>query len=290
MTYFSAVILAGVTLVSMSFETKGVYETFNSKNFHKLNSGGASAGNTGAPGENNCTACHSGTIQSGTDFNILEWTDDTENYTPGATYSMELTLDDANAKNGFQLVALKASDNTQAGTIIVTDEVRTSLIPGSGGKQYLGHKAAGNTSSQWTFNWTAPATNVGDVILYVATNKTNNNGQTSGDVIRLSQHTFAGPTFSVSLTEYDKILASLGFIYNKETALLTLSFTAQESESLHINVMNIQGKSVLAHSLGLSYPGENEKEISMPNGLPTGIYIVNFFVGNKAFSEKIIIE
>ena len=55
---FALPLLAGVTLVSTQLESKGVYQAFNSANFHQLNGGGASAGNAGAPGENNCTACH----------------------------------------------------------------------------------------------------------------------------------------------------------------------------------------------------------------------------------------
>jgi hypothetical protein len=50
-------LVAGI-MVSMNVEQQGVYQSFNTQTFHQLNSGGASAGNTGAPGENNCTACH----------------------------------------------------------------------------------------------------------------------------------------------------------------------------------------------------------------------------------------
>jgi hypothetical protein len=255
-----------------------------------LNSGGASAGNAGAPGENNCTACHAGSVAAGDGFNLLTWDPTATEYALGETYTMLLNMDDAAAKNGFQLVALKASDDTQAGTMVITDAVRTQLLNGTAGKQYVGHRAAGNTASQWTFNWTAPAENVGNVVFYVATNKTNSNGQTSGDLVRLSQHTFNAPAGSgVSLTAYESILASLKIALSAENALIDIKFVTDESESLYINVMNLQGQSVLAHSLGSAYPGENHKEVRLPENLSNGIYIVNFFVGNKAYSQKVML-
>lgn len=286
---FALPLIAGVTLVSTQLESNGVYQAFNSASFHQLNIGGASAGNAGAPGENNCTGCHAGTVATGTGFNVLN-IPEAEAYTLGETYTLVLNMTDAANKNGFQLVALKASDNTQAGAIVVTDEVRTQLLNGVAGKQYLGHRAAGNTSSQWTFSWTAPATNVGNVVFYVATNKTNSNGQTSGDLIRLSQHTFAAPQSGVSLTAYEQIQASLHIFLNKTEGKIAINFTSDESEPLHVNIMNAQGQSVLSHSLGMSYPGENNKEVRLNQTLSSGIYFVNFFVGNKAYSEKILID
>jgi hypothetical protein len=283
-------LIAGITLVSMNLEPTGIYQSFNSQSFHKLNSGGASAGNAGAPGENNCTQCHAGSVASGNGFNILEWADGINNYTPGETYTITLSMTDAAAKNGFQLVALAQNGNTQAGTIVVTDQVRTQLLNGQAGKQYLGHRAAGNSSSQWSFNWTAPASNVGNVIFYVATNKTNSNNQTSGDLIRLSQHTFPAPASSVSLSEYEQIQASLRINLNREAGKIVIFFNTEESEPLHINIMNAQGQSVQAHSLGMSYPGENNKEVHLKQQLSAGIYFVNFFVGNKAYSEKILVD
>jgi hypothetical protein len=255
-----------------------------------MNTAGASAGNTGAPGENNCTACHSGTAASGDGFNILEWADGINNYTPGETYTIQLTMNDASNKNGFQLVALTASGNAQAGSMIITDDVRTQLLNGTAGKQYVGQRAAGTSVSQWSFNWTAPATNVGNVVFYVATNKSNSNNQNSGDLIRLSQHTFAAPASGVSLTAYEMIQASLRIGYNKDASLISILFSTDESEPLHVNIMNAQGQSVQSHSLGMSYPGENNKEVRLKQQLSAGIYFVNFFVGNKAYSEKILVE
>lgn len=280
-------VVSGVLFFSFKNESSGVYGVFDSQRFHVLNTGGASAGNTGAPGENNCTQCHSGTVQAGAGFNVLEWADGISEYTPGETYTIQLSMTDASSKNGFQLLPLLASNNAAAGTITVTDATRTQLIPGTAGKQYLGHRTAGTPSSMWSFDWTAPATEQGDVIFYVATNKTNTNNGTGGDLIRLSQHVFAGPENSTSLTEYQEIQNSLRIHFDAEKSVLEILFTVENKEPLHINVTGVNGQSVLSKSIGNSYPGENTKTVVIPQNLNSGIYIVNFFIGNKAYSQKI---
>ncbi len=282
--------LAGTAMFSFIKLDSGTYGAYSAKRFHTLNNNGASAGNTGAPGEGNCTNCHAGSVQQGSGFNILSFGDGVTEYAPGQTYSVTLTMDDASNKNGFQLTALKSSDNLPAGTLAVTDATRTQFLNGQAGKQYIGHRAAGSSSSTWSFSWTAPSANVGNVVFYVATNKTNSNGQTSGDVIRLSQHTINGPQGSASLTPYELIEQSLKIGYNKENHAVQIAFNSLEKEELKVNITNISGQSVLLKSLGSSYPGENEKTLKLGDNLPAGIYVVNFFVGNKAYGEKILIE
>jgi len=285
-----AAVASGLILVSFIKTPNGIYESFNSERFHRLNTSGASAGNAGAPGENNCTACHAGTVQAGAGFNILSWGAGITQYTPGQTYNVQLSMEDASNKNGFQLVPLKASDNSAAGTVVVTDATRTQIIPGAAGKQYLGHRTAGTSVSTWSFDWTAPSTDVGNVVFYVATNKTNSNNQTSGDLIRLSQHVFEGSGGSASLTAYQQIQNSLRMGLNDASGSLEIFFELNEKEPLYINVVNLQGQSVLSSELGSSYPGENQKTVKLPQGLSSGLYVVNFFIGNKAYSEKVMLK
>lgn len=290
-TYFSFSTLLILGLVGgKQLQSTGAYEAFNSERFHQLNTSGASAGNAGAPGENNCTACHSGQVQAGASFNLLSFGDGITDYVPGQTYTLQLSMQDASNKNGFQLVPLRASDNAAAGSITVTDATRTQLLNGTAGKQYLGHRAAGTSVSTWSFDWTAPATDVGNVIFYVATNRTNSNNGTSGDLVRLSQHVFNGSGGSSSLTEYQKIQNSLRIHLSDDLQDLRISFDAFEKEDLYLNVVNLQGQSVIAKSIGKAYPGDNDKTVQLPRNLSSGLYVVNLFVGNKAYSEKIRID
>ncbi len=261
---------------------------FNSTSFHKINTGGASAGNTGAPGESNCTGCHAGSTQDGNSINILDWgTDDL--YVPGQTYDITLTLTGGSAKNGFQLVALKNSDNTNAGEMIASDGLRTKTLDGFTGRKYLSHKAAGVDVSLWSFQWTAPLEPQGPITFYVATNKSNSNGQTSGDVIYLSQHLFDGPGDPASISEYDKIKNSLSIHYNSSKKGLQLNFETEVNDKLTVSVHSLTGQLVFTDDLGVSYPGENARFVPLQIN-ETGMYLVNFFVGNKGYSAKILVE
>jgi uncharacterized repeat protein (TIGR01451 family) len=90
---------------------------------------------------------------------------------------------------GFELTVLDTSDE-KAGTLQNLDDF-TQILDNAGPgavRQYIEHSAIGtfvgqqNTAS-WTFNWTAPATDIGVVTFYAAGNQANADGNTSGDYI-----------------------------------------------------------------------------------------------------------
>jgi PKD repeat protein len=162
------------------------------------NSGGPSAGLTGAPGDGNCTNCHSGSpVTSGTAFDAISITGlPSGGYAPGTSYTLTLNGGAAaTAKNGFQLIALSPS-NTMAGSF--TSGTGSQAMVGGGGKTYLGHTSAGNTQSSWTYTWTAPSPSVGTVTFYVALNATNSNSGTGGDVVYLKTITVSGGNLPVA--------------------------------------------------------------------------------------------
>jgi len=72
-----------------------------------LNANGPSGGQSGAPGEQNCTSCHSGATQNGANENLLIINNDIgfgiTQYTPGATYTVNLSMASNPAKKGFQV-------------------------------------------------------------------------------------------------------------------------------------------------------------------------------------------
>ena len=152
-------------------------------------SSGPPAGFTHAPGEFDCAECHLPPPDAGTG-NIQ--INAPQTYVPGQTYQITVThanADPTRLRWGFQLTALDDS-NSKAGNLQNMDG-RTQVLdnqgPGSG-RQYIEHTSSGTFINQqggasWTFNWTAPATNVGPVTFYVAGNQANNDGNTSGDYV-----------------------------------------------------------------------------------------------------------
>jgi len=119
-------------------------------------------------------------------------------YTPGQVITITVTVSDpANTHFGFQMSARLASNlsNGQAGDftsnganqIVLCDDnstikTATRACPASAPVQFIEHYYSRDPTSTtpFTFTWTAPASNVGDVHFYVAGNANNNNDQSDG--------------------------------------------------------------------------------------------------------------
>jgi hypothetical protein len=158
-------------------------------------SGGPPLGSTGAPGETTCTNCHIANPGSG-QFTITAPT----SYVPGQT-------DTSRKRWGFQLTGLAGS--TPAVNFGVLNPTNTQIAEGAGGRNYIQHTTAGTFANQtgsafWTFNWTAPTTNIGAVTLYAAGNQANNDGTADGDQIYTATKTIQPPvTAPTAATAFD---------------------------------------------------------------------------------------
>ncbi|HMS43451.1 MAG TPA: FG-GAP-like repeat-containing protein [Pyrinomonadaceae bacterium] len=145
-------------------------------------SGGPPAGFSGAPDENNCAACHTDLPDTGT-FTITA----PANYVPGQTYSISVqhnSTDMTRRRWGFQMTSLAGSSG--AGTFSTVNNLTQTLS--DSGRSYIQHTSTGTFAGQtggstWTFNWNAPATNVGAVTLYAAGNQADNDTSSDGDCI-----------------------------------------------------------------------------------------------------------
>lgn len=153
-------------------------------------SSGPPAGYTGAPGEEPeaCAECHVPPDAGTGQISITA----PPTYVPGQTYPITVThtnADPTRLRWGFQLTALDPADE-KAGNLQSRDvftQILNNQGPGSS-RQYVEHTAVGTFAGQqngasWTFDWTAPPTDVGAVTFYVAGNHANNDGNTSGDHI-----------------------------------------------------------------------------------------------------------
>lgn len=157
------------------------------------------------PGNGSCakTGCHSDNgLQSGTGKVFVTIGPDAANqspisastYTPGTTYTMQVDIQNTTGVVfGFQMIGLDNS-NAQAGTFTVTNSTNTSLLTlGGSGKSYIGHKTS-NATKTWTFQWTAPSSNVGPVTFFAIGNAANGNGNRSGDNIYALNETLSPAT------------------------------------------------------------------------------------------------
>ena len=109
---------------------------------------------SGAPGEGTCASCH-GSLTAGSGVTVAF---PSMTYTPGgAAASWTVTIP---SSGGFELSTRVQTDNSQAGSL--TAGATSNVV--SGTVQYVRSSSAGTT---WTFQWTPPAANVGNVAVYV---------------------------------------------------------------------------------------------------------------------------
>ena len=205
-------------------------------------------------------------------------------YNPGETYTVSVGMLTTNAKNGFEIVALTPS-NTAAGSVAVINATTTKTVT-FGGKTRITQKSGGTSLNNWSFHWTAPATNVGNVTFYLGTNVTNSNGSDSGDIIRNSQHVF-GSTAGIE-ENTAKVAINLG--YAQATNSLTIDLTSQLNGEAAINLVDLSGKSVQFEQLGNVATGNNLLQVKLNKQLPKGIYVAHINVNNNFVSKKIYID
>lgn len=147
---------------------------------------GPPPGHTGAPGdpaEQTCTVCHFDNGGPGVLTIVAP-----PNYIPGQTYQIQVqhaTTDMTRMRWGFQMTSLDGS-NTAAGTF--TDTSGFTQTDFGNLRFYVEHTETGTFpgttgGASWTFDWTAPATDVGPVTFYAAGNEANNDNTFDGDQI-----------------------------------------------------------------------------------------------------------
>lgn len=285
---FLSLILVPVAFMSFRKNDNAKVEKYVSSKGHRFTSG-SPTGKTGAPGEQNCTACHMGTIQDGSSENQLQLLDGSTpvlNYLPNSVYSVTLTMNSLPSKKGFQAVALDES-NTMAGSF--TEVSGNTSISSSGSKEYVNHTSSSSTNnvSTWSWFWTAPSTNVGNVTFYVATNKANDNGGTGGDVIYLSQYVFGS---TADLIEYKNCKSSLTVGYSSDDNSLILTFPSLSKGEMLIDLIDLKGKTIFSTNLGKAALGTNKHNVLLPATINNGIYIVNLNINNKVFIAKTMIQ
>lgn len=154
---------------------------------------GAPEGRTGSPGDGDHCAtsgCHANNPATPTGNEVVGLTTNIPltGYIPGTIYDLTATMSDpAISKFGFEISPQNETGDI-LGSLIAGPE--TGLVGLSGYVTHTFSFTTGPGSRSWDFSWMAPEVGTGDVTFYGAYNFTNNNSQTSGDVVVLLDSTF----------------------------------------------------------------------------------------------------
>jgi hypothetical protein len=244
-------------------------------------SNGAPAASTGAPDEKHCSnsGCHSTFApNTGTAELTVSVGNGITSYEPGKTYSVTVSITDAGGlRFGFQAVAINA-ENKNTGTIKITDEPRTQVIPGYGNMSdrkyatytYEGTNAVQTGLGKWNFEWTAPQTNEGAVTLYFGSVSANNDGTDAGDHTYSKKIVLDAP--SVSWSVYPNISSSEFRIQNSG------------AEIQQLKIFNASGEKVFEKKN--MEPGMQSVELNQPNG----VYFISTVQDGKTSVQKIVIS
>jgi len=145
----------------------------------------------GVPAEMTCTSCHATYPLNPDALGKVELLGLPDAYTPGRRYALTFRISHPDAtltRWGFQVTAIQRSDGQGAGEFVVTDPQNTQRVAGLAHRQYVEHTVPGTAmgkpgGTSWSFDWVAPARDVGGIVFYGGGNASNMDGSKEGDRI-----------------------------------------------------------------------------------------------------------
>lgn len=248
-------------------------------------------GYTGAPGEGNCTSCHSGAVNSGPgSVSISAIPDFSAGYTPGQAYVVSLTiLETGRSLFGFDVVALD-SLNKNAGTLAVSNTTQTRSAV-SGGRTNITHKTNGGASANshtFDFKWTAPAAaNAHGVTFYASAMAANKNGNSGGDNVYTSTLSLQ-PVINSAVTK-SVLSADWTVAPNPATDQLSLTYSLRAATDVSVRVISLDGKIVYTQALDNTAAGTQTLRIPL-NEIHAGLYYVALSAGNTTFTKTVLVQ
>ena len=250
------------------------------------------AARTGAPGEFDCTGCHTSfpvnsgpgsiTISSPT---LTNW-----QYVPGQVYQIDVTVAQTGiGLFGFGFEALRTSNNTNGGSLSITNATQTTLkaasISGSSRLNVV-HKLNGGLSSNthtFSFNWTAPATNIGNIRFYTAGNAANNNNDTLNDYVYKTSQLVT--PFPVGINEVNK-KEEIRVFPNPAHSKFTIS-GLKDLDSFSYELIDAKGNVALSGKS--AYSESDFFVVNLTNEFANGSYFLKVTSESKTFSSKVLV-
>jgi hypothetical protein len=255
------------------------------------NNAGAPAGRTGSPADGQtCSAggCHSGAVNPSA-TQIISSNVPLTGYIGGQTYTITAACAQTSINRyGFQ-ISPQAVNGALQGQLIITSPNTTKIVS----TKYVTHTASGTSGTggkTWSFDWVAPVAGTGDVTFYGSFNYANNNGNSSGDIIRSNTLVITEDqtTSGIAPVNGDKLAAIL--YPNPIQSDATLRVTLESQENVIAKILSLNGQLIAEPMEFFGTPGMNEFAIQVPSNLNTGTYKLMVTAGNatsvKTFFKK----
>ena len=245
-------------------------------------SGGPDPRKTGAPGDGLCIECHAPAANTGSG-NVQIAFPAGLTYTPGTKQRLTVTVTDSAANRwGFQLTARLATNETngQAGafesvdasTQVICEDGRPKQAQGclaSAPLEFIEHTLSGTGSNTFALDWTAPASDVGEVHFYVAGNAANGNGQNDpGDLIYTANY-----SLTAAATEPKPAIAQGGVVnaWNSQAVFSDSSWVSIYGSNFTTSQRTWRTDEIVGGKLPTALDGV---QVSI-NGVPAYVYFIS---------------
>ena len=244
------------------------------------NSGGPPTGYAyNAPNYNNCTICHSGTVNSGN--GSVEFIDLPNEFNPGETYSIGIIVTGSNSRGyGFQATAMLGEQF--AGNFSLNSNSENLELNGS----FIQHSSR-TDSGIWYFNWDAPEEATEAITFSASGLGTGGSSGYSGDRVYTVQVEIQPQ--SVGILSED-LLASFslnGNYPNPFNAETIISYDIPKNGFVNISIFNLAGQFII--NLVNEYQLYGEKKVfwdtkdATGSHVPSGVYY--YVVSNGIYKE-----
>ena len=244
------------------------------------NSGGPPTGYAyNAPNYNNCTICHSGTVNSGN--GSVEFIDLPNEFNPGETYSIGIIVNGSNSRGyGFQATAMLGEQF--AGNFSLNSNSENLELNGG----FIQHSSR-TDSGIWYFNWDAPEEATEAITFSASGLGTGGSSGYSGDRVYTVQVEIQPQ--SVGILSED-LLASFSLNgnypnpFNGETII---SYDIPKNGFVNISIFNLAGQFII--NLVNEYQLYGEKKVfwdtkdATGSHVPSGVYY--YVVSNGIYKE-----
>lgn len=248
-------------------------------------SGGAPTGfagdfqNDGVPQTCNTTGCHASfDLNSGSGSVTV---DAPTSVAPGETVRITVTVDnqtdtDGTRRQGFQAIVKDPDTGEAVGRTFLTDAVNTRFAGfRAADTVYVTHTASGTAQTSWSFDWTAPTTDVpAGYRVYVAGNAANGNNASSGDrIYTATADVAAGSVADEATPEAVRFRVSAPAPNPVAGRRARLGVEMEAPGDLTVSVVDGLGRHLRTAASGPRGTGRHEVEVDV-EGLAPGLYFV----------------
>ena len=256
------------------------------------------AGKTGSPGETNCSNCHSSyAVNSGGGSISIASSDMTNwEYVPGQTYHLSVTVSrPGNSLFGFGFEALRAGSNISAGSFVITHPSSTTIknatVAGLSRPNVV-HTLNGGLSSDtkvFQFDWTAPTTNVGNIIFYAAGNACNNNANELGDYVYTTSQVLS-PASALTVLKVASENSEIAVYPVPTKQDLVVEYSLNKPSQVIVSITNLAGAKIITLLNEVQFGGSYVQQFNLGNQLSKGVYLLSVETENKKGIKKVIIQ